>query len=381
MSAHVHCEGSQSSKTLSVIRLSGGRLMRLVLRPRKRISALLAALLAAWVPQLSHALDVNALPTQGSVKVGSGQISQSGANMVVNQSSVRLGLDWQTFNIGANGSVTYVQPGRDAVALNRVVGNEASQIFGRLSANGQVFLVNPNGVLFAPGSKVDVGGLVASTLDISQQDFADGHYVFNAGAGNGAVVNQGQLNASVGGYLALFGNQVTNQGDISVNAGSVLLASGRAATVSISGSGLISAVVTPGTLPGSVDNSGRIVADGGVVTLSAKSAQDIAASLVNNSGIVRANTLVEKAGEIWITGDTVAQSGTLSAAAPDGGNAGRVMVIGDMQSGEARIAGTLDASAAGGGQGGSSKPRQRASTWPTARGSLRRRLVSSRAPG
>ena len=132
------------------------------------------------------------------------------------------------------------------MALNRVLGNSGTEIYGQLRANGQVFLTNPNGVLFAPGAKVDVGGLVASTLDLSQQDFADGRYVFNHAGGRGAVVNQGSLTASAGGYLVLFGNQVSNQGDIAVDAGSVVLASGRAATVSISGSGLLSAVVTPG---------------------------------------------------------------------------------------------------------------------------------------
>ncbi|MDP1900716.1 MAG: YDG domain-containing protein [Rubrivivax sp.] len=324
-------------------------------RRRPRVSRLLAWLLAAWLGHAGLALAQvapGALPTGGQVMVGSGQLQLSPNLLVIQQYSNRLGLDWQSFNIGSGATVEFRQPGASAVALNRVVGHSGSEIYGQLRANGQVFLTNPNGVLFAPGSKVDVGGLVASTLDLSQQDFADGRYVFNAGAVHGSVINQGQLQASAGGYLALFGQRVDNQGDLSVNAGSVVLAAGRAATVSISGSGLISAVVTPGMLQGSVHNSGRITADGGVVTLSAKSAQDIAASLVNNSGIVRANTLVERGGEIWITGDNVSHTGQLSAAAPGGGDAGRVMVLADMQHGTAQVNGTLDASAAGGGNGG-----------------------------
>lgn len=324
-------------------------------RRRPRVSRLLAWLLAAWLGHAGLALaqvTPGALPTGGQVMVGSGQLQLSPNLLVIQQNSNRLGLDWQSFNIGSGATVEFRQPGASSVALNRVVGNSGSEIYGQLKANGQVFLTNPNGVLFAPGSKVDVGGLVASTLDLSQQDFADGRYVFNANGAQGRVVNQGSLTASAGGYLALFGQHVDNKGDISVDAGSVVLASGRAATVSISGSGLISAVVSAGTLPGSVDNSGRIMADGGTVTLSAKSAQDIAASLVNNSGIVRANTLVEKAGEIWITGDSVRHSGQITAAAPEGGDAGRVMVLADMKHGTAQIGGTLDASAAGGGRGG-----------------------------
>ncbi len=320
-------------------------------RRRPRLSRLLAWLLTGlWGGTAMAQVAAGALPSGGQVVVGSGQLLQSANLLVVQQNSARLGLDWQSFNIGPGATVEFRQPGASSIALNRVLGNSGSEIYGQIKANGQVFLTNPNGVLFAPGAQVDVGGLVASTLDLSQQDFAAGRYVFSATGANGSsgsVVNQGQLRAQAGGYLALFGQQVSNSGSLAVDAGTVLLASGRAATVSISGSGLISAVVTPGA-QGSVLNSGSIAADGGTVTLTAKSAQDIAASLVNNTGIVRANTLVEKAGEIWITGDNVATSGQVSAAAPNGGDAGRINVLAGMQAGTAQVGGTLDASAAAG---------------------------------
>ncbi len=320
-------------------------------RRRPRLSRLLAWLLTGlWGTAAMAQVAPGTLPAGGQVMVGSGQLLQSPNLLVVQQNSARLGLDWQSFNIGPGAMVEFRQPGASAIALNRVLGNSGSQIYGQLKANGQVFLTNPNGVLFASGAQVDVGGLVASTLDLSQQDFAAGRHVFSNAGGTGSVINQGQLRAQAGGYLALFGQQVTNSGSMTVDAGSVLLASGRAATISISGSGLISAVVTPGA-QGSVVNSGSIAADGGTVTLTAKSAQDIAASLVNNSGIVRANTLVEKAGEVWITGDNVASSGQISAAAPAGGDAGRINLIADAQRGSAQVAGTLDASAMAG-QGG-----------------------------
>jgi filamentous hemagglutinin family protein len=327
---------------------------RTVQHRRPRVSRLLAWLLAAWLGGSGWAIAQvapNALPTGGQVVVGNGQLSQQGKLLIIQQNSNKLGLDWQSFNIGSGATVEFRQPGASAIALNRVLGNSGSQIYGQLRANGQVFLTNPNGVLFAPGARVDVGGLVASTLDLTQQDFAEGRYVFNARGANGtsaSVVNQGSLRASAGGYLALFGQQVANQGDIAVDAGSVVLASGRAATVSISGSGLLQAVVAPNLLPGSVDHSGRISADGGVVTLSAKGAQDIAASLVNNSGIVRANTLVQRGGEIWITGDNVASTGALSADATGSGDAGRIVVKGDLERGSGLIAGTISARAEGG---------------------------------
>jgi filamentous hemagglutinin family protein len=322
-------------------------------RPRqvqRRLSRVLAWLLTSLLGSagLVYAqVGVNTLPAGGQVVVGSAQLQQSPNLLTIHQSTQRLGLDWQSFNIGSGATVEFRQPGRDSVALNRVVGHSGSEIYGQLRANGQVFLVNPNGVLFAPGAKVDVGGLLASTLDISQADFAAGRYSFQANGGSGSVVNQGSLRASAGGYIALFGQQLDNQGHITVDAGSVVLASGRAATVSISGNGLISAVVAPGEA-GSIGNSGLIQADGGLVTLNAMSAQGLAASLVNNSGIVRANTLVEKNGEVWITGDQVASSGHIAADAGGSADAGRVVIKGGMDSGSLQLSGSISAQAEAG---------------------------------
>ena len=230
--------------TSMLVRLSGGKTMRLIWRKRPRISQLLAGLLGGYlVANGAWALDGNALPTAGTVKVGVGQVQQSGNQMSILQSSRLLGLDWQSFNIGANASVQFHQPNAQAIALNRIVGNSGSEIYGRLSANGQVFLTNPNGVLFAPGAQVNVGGLVASSLDLSQDNFAAGRYQFT-GAG-GSVVNQGSLTAAPGGYIGLFGGTVNNQGKMDVAAGSVVLAAGRAVTVDISQGGLLSATVAP----------------------------------------------------------------------------------------------------------------------------------------
>ena len=346
MSARVTPDPSQPSTTLSLIRLSGKRVLRLIQRPRKRVSLLLVSLLAAWIPHFAAALDLNALPTQGSVKVGSGQINQTGNSMVVNQGSARLGVDWQSFNIGANGSVTFLQPGKDAVALNRVVGNDASQIFGRLTANGQVFLVNPNGVLFAPGSKVDVGGLVASSLDLSQDDFKNGKYQFVGIDGSGRVINQGDIKAATGGYVALFAPQVKNEGSINVPVGQVVLAGGRAVTVDITGSGLISAVITQGAKDSSVENSGTLSAPGGSVRMTAKAAQDTVGGLVNNTGIVKASTLVNKNGEIWLLGDSVSNTGEVRAE----GNSTQVGGLIQVEAVSVALGGTLSVDGGTGGQ-------------------------------
>jgi filamentous hemagglutinin family protein len=337
-------------------------------QPPTRVHPLLAAVLAAWLAPLPLAFGQTAasapplprpvtfqapppalaLPTGAVLRSGTGNVSETApGQMRVDQASPRLGLDWQSFSIGSGARVQFVQPDANAVALNRVVGGEASQIFGRLDANGQVFLVNPAGVLFARGAQVDVGGLVASTLDLSQADFAAGRNVFR-GESAAAVVNEGELRASHGGYVALFGRDVANRGEVRVDAGTVLLASGSAATVSLSGHGLLSATVAPGSVAGQVLNEGRLQADGGTVRLQAHSAQALAGSLVNSSGIVRADTLVERGGEIWITGDSAQVSGPVSAAAPAGGDGGTVHVLGDMQRGRVAVSGRIDASSAQG---------------------------------
>src|SRR5688572_2481232 len=150
-----------------------------------------------------------ALPTGGQVVGGQAGISQSGAAMRIDQSSARAAIDWQSFNIGAGASVTFNQPSSSAIALNRVLGSSGSEIYGRLSANGQVFLINPNGVLFGRSAQVDVGGLVASTLGMSADEFMLGRYSLRGQGAAGSVVNQGTIRAPDG-SVALVAPNVTN---------------------------------------------------------------------------------------------------------------------------------------------------------------------------
>ncbi|WP_315981135.1 two-partner secretion domain-containing protein [Aliamphritea spongicola] len=143
------------------------------------------------------------LPTNAQIVSGSGSVSQNGSDMTVLQNTQKMITQWDTFNIGANASVTFQQPDSSSVALNRVTTAGASQIYGSLSANGQVFLVNPSGITFAPGARIDVGGIAASGLDITDTDFLNENYVFANGSGPaGDVLNQGDI---IGGYVALIG--------------------------------------------------------------------------------------------------------------------------------------------------------------------------------
>ncbi len=236
---------------------------------RRTLSILIGALLSA---SPSWALDPNALPTGGSIIGGSGSIDVNGNQLTVQQQSQQLIANWNTFNIGTDAAVRFMQPSSSAVASQPRAVERCVGIFGRLSSNGQVFLVNPNGVYFAPGASVNVGGLVGSTLDISNEDFAGGRYVFNrAGGTTGEVVNQGRLQAADGGSIALIGARVINDGDLIVRNGTVALAAADQVTLDFRGDGLLSVSVDKTALAGEVANRGVIAADGGNVVMKAAS--------------------------------------------------------------------------------------------------------------
>ena len=152
-----------------------------------------------------------------------------------------------SFNIGRNNAVQFVQPNSRSVALNRVLGADPSVILGRLNANGQVFLINPNGVLFGRGAQVNVGGLIASTLNLSDADLMAGHYAFT-GTSRAAVLNEGTITAGRGGYVALLGASVGNQGVISAQLGTVALAAGEKITLDVAGDGLLNVAVDTGAV-------------------------------------------------------------------------------------------------------------------------------------
>ncbi|MHB1092945.1 beta strand repeat-containing protein [Thiobacillus sp.] len=265
-----------------------------------------------------------ALPVGGVVAAGSAAVTTGTGGMTVNQSSQNAVLNWQSFNIGQGEAVRFVQPNSSSVALNRVIGADPSSILGSLTANGKVFLVNPNGILFGAGASVNVGGLVASTRNISDSDFMAGNYRF-AGSGSGAVVNQGSIHAD-GGYVALLGANVSNQGVIAARLGTVALAAGNAVTLDVAGDGLLNVTVDQGAVNALVQNGGMLQADGGQVLMTAQAAGNLLQTVVNNTGVIQAQTIENHNGVIKLVGDmqsgTVNVGGTLDASAPNGGNGG-----------------------------------------------------------
>ena len=244
-----------------------------------------------------------ALPNGAAVVAGDAALhtSTNGKHMTIDQQSDKLITNWNQFNVASDESVSFHQPGQNAIALNRVIGTQGSDIQGRIDANGKVFLVNPNGVVFGKSAQVNVGGLVVSTQNIADKDFLAGNYRF-AGDSSAGVSNHGSLLASQGGSVALLGAQVSNNGVIRAQMGSVALGAGKDFNVNFDGNGLLNLQVNRGTMDALVHNGGLLKADGGQVLMTAKSANGLLQTVVSNLGVVEAKTLQNKAGKIVLDG-------------------------------------------------------------------------------
>ena len=295
------------------------------------------------------------LPTGGQVVAGQANISQSAATLTVNQSSTRAAIDWQTFNVGSQARVNFKQPSASSVTLNRVLDANPSQIFGRISAPGQVFLTNPNGVYFSPTASVDVGALVATTHSISNADFMAGGNTFTRNAATGSVVNDGNLTASLGGYIALLAPEVRNNGIIVAQLGTVVLAAGEAFELQFDGSRLTNIRVEPATIAALVENGNAVQAPGGLIILSAQAANHLQGGVVNNSGSLEATGLVDNGGVIRLeASDRIVHSGSIKvdAAAGKVGAGGTATLIASLANPDSvtEISGSI--SARGGDQGG-----------------------------
>jgi filamentous hemagglutinin family protein len=266
-------------------------------------------------------------PVGGQVVSGVASIAQSGEITTIRQSSQDLVLNWQSFNIGAQETVDFLQPSAAAIAVNRILGTNGTQILGHLDANGQVWLINPNGVLFEQGAQVNVGGLVASVLGVSDLSLSSNAIRFN-GDGTGSVINQGTINAANGGYVAFLANHVSNQGTIAAKLGTVALGAGTATTLTFSGNTLVKMQVDQSTLNTLAENGALIQAEGGTVIMSAGAKNALLASVVNNTGVIEARTVANHDGTIELlagtTAGTVNVGGMLDASAPNGGNGGSI---------------------------------------------------------
>src|SRR6516165_2508333 len=305
-------------------------------------------------------------PLGGTVVGGSATIQgQGGPAVIVNQSSGSAIINWNTFNIGVNESVRFNQPGSSSVVLNRVTGGLGpSEILGTLTANGRVFVINRDGILFGPNAVVNTAGFLATTHDIKNSDFMAGRYNFNIpGRPDASIVNQGRITATSGGFAALVAPGVRNTGTITATLGTVALVSGNGFTLDLYGDKLITLAVndqiaanvidvTSGRpLKSLVTNEGKIRANGGRVELTAAAARVVVDSVINTSGVITANSIGRHNGMIVLSAATGASkpagaptqsvkvSGTLAAAGKKKGTqGGTILVTGeDIKLASARI--------------------------------------------
>lgn len=325
-----------------------------------------AILVYSLVASLITPFQLYAAPQGEVVVAGNVNVNRIATTTLVNQLSNKAIINWQSFDISAQELVKFLQPGANSIALNRIVGGNATEILGQLSANGRLFILNPNGVVFGSTARIDAAGLLASTLDIKDADFLNDRFQFTqvGGNNNALVANQGEIKIGDGGFAFLVAPGVSNEGVIIARLGQVALASGNKMTINFQGNGLISYAVSGAvankvtglnntTLASLVSNSGTIDAAGGHVLMKGASAGDVFSSVVNNSGTIRAQSLLNKNGTVvlsgGISGGTVVNTGTVDVSAIEANATGGEVNISGYFAGNS---GTILAQGAGTGDGG-----------------------------
>jgi len=276
------------------------------------LSTTFAFVTLAWASPAWAQPAPTALPTGGQVVQGAVQFNQSTQQLNILQGSDRAAVNWQSFDIGAAAKVNVVQPSAQSVLLNRVGGEAPSQIFGQLQANGQVILVNPNGMVFGKDGSVSAAGFTGSTLNISDADFMAGKERYTrsgTAAATSAIVNRGLIQAAPGGYVALLGASVSNEGAIVAPQGNVFMAAADAVTLPsptvglpIGSSGRIRLELTPASISAAVANhkGGTIVTEGGQVYLQAAALNQAMATVLQSG---RIDTTGVQGGQVHVLAD------------------------------------------------------------------------------
>lgn len=255
-------------------------------------------------------------PEDGVVVGGSATIVNSDKKTDIFQHSDRAVIDWRSFNIGIDEHTQFYQPNSGSIVVNRVNSTDPSKILGTLTANGNVVLINPNGVMFGKGARVDVNGLVATTADIDNNQFMSGGtlHFSKAGNANASVINEGHITAKEAGLVGLVAPNVINNGIIEAKLGRVALASGDTMTLDMRGDGMIQVAVSDDVKSQLVANSGRIEAAGGTIAITAAAGKNIVNSLIDIKGELKAPTISQRNGKI-IIGSATANHGTVKIAA------------------------------------------------------------------
>lgn len=239
---------------------------------------------------------VYAAPMGGNVVHGNADIIQNGSNTIINQGSNSAIINWDSFDINKGESVHFNQNSSSSIVLNRVTNGLPTSIFGNLTANGNVFVINQAGVLIGNGATVNTNSFLAGAANINDNDFIAGKYNFyNA---QGSVINNGNIKAQNGGYAVLLGKNVENNGLIAAKLGKIYLSSGEAFRMDMSGNDLIGIYIEKGSDSALTSNTGKLHAEGGTIVMTAKNASDVIRQAVNNTGVVDASSISYEGGKV-----------------------------------------------------------------------------------
>lgn len=291
------------------------------MEPNRRAALLMGAAI------LIFAAPAAAAPTGGNVVAGDVNIESLEGDTVigVTQNSQSAIVEWQTFNLDAGEAFFFNQPNADAVILNRVLGLGESVIDGALTANGNVFIMNSDGILFGPNAVIDVNGLVATSLGIANADFMANDFDFQfLGESDASIINKGEISIAESGILAFVAPNVANEGSIAARLGTVTLAAGDRFIIDFFGDGLVafSPDTPPGENKGGVNVTGPINAEGGAIYLTVTDAIEYVETIINVEADLVARSATEVGGKIILTGadsTAVTVDATLDASGGDGG--------------------------------------------------------------
>lgn len=255
----------------------------------------------------------HALPVGENITHGQADITHHRNEVVVKQHTDKLIMYWTLFDIGSDSGVRFEQPDKNSVALNKVTASSPSLIRGRLDANGQIFLINPTGILFGTDAQVNVGGLVASTHGIQDADFLRGQYTFT-GTGHGAVENFGTITSHEGGGIALLASYVNNKGVLRADMGTIALGAGDAFTLTFDGNRLLNMQIDRATADALIESGNLVISKGGKVLIKADAENATISTVVNAAGVIEVRSLHSVNGRITLA----STAGGINIAAASG---------------------------------------------------------------
>jgi len=273
-------------------------------------------------------LTLFAAPQGGIITSGQAQIQNSEALTTINQSTSNATIDWQSFNVGKNETVNFIQPNSNSTTLNRITDQNPSEILGSIQSNGRIFLSNPNGFIFSASSTINTASFLATSSDVTH--FDEDHAILKGG-GSGEIISDGTVSVSDSGFIALFAPKIKNTGSLLSPNGNILLTNQSQGTLFLNNmAGIGIAIESLESInPSGIENSGTLMASGGHILLDSDSLDTALNSAINNSGIINVSSITQDGGSIRLNAGSgsITQTGKLHADAINIGNGGEIRVI------------------------------------------------------